>query len=109
MRNLRLALAQINAIVGNLAGNSRKIIDCVKRASAADLVAFPELAISGYPPEDLLLKPSFIRSCRACLDEVATACRDIVAIVGFPGGYSCRWTTLQDATETRDGSAERFY
>ncbi len=62
MRNLRLAMAQINCTVGDLDGNVNKIVSNLRRAreEGADIVAFPELATTGYPPEDLLLKPSFI-------------------------------------------------
>jgi NAD+ synthase (glutamine-hydrolysing) len=82
---MRLALAQINSTVGDLAGNTRKIVAWIERARAAGagLVAFPELAVTGYPPEDLLLKPDFLRANRACLDEIARACRGIVGIVGY--------------------------
>ena len=61
-RHLRLALAQINVTVGDLAGNAERIIRDVRRAAreGIDVVAFPELALTGYPPEDLLLKPEFI-------------------------------------------------
>jgi NAD+ synthase (glutamine-hydrolysing) len=80
----RLALAQINATVGDLRGNRDRIIDTIRAAeqAGAELVAFPELALTGYPPEDLLLKPSFIRDNLHALDEVARATGDIVAIVG---------------------------
>ena len=63
MRTLRLALAQMNATVGDLRGNTQRILQFMEQARAqnADLVAFPELAISGYPPEDLLFKRQFIQ------------------------------------------------
>ncbi len=82
---MRLTLAQINGTVGDLRGNTRKIIEYLERArgEGANLVAFPELAITGYPPEDLLLKPDFIRENLACLEEIARASRDLIAIVGF--------------------------
>ncbi len=82
---MRLALAQINSTVGDLEGNTRKILDWTARAreEGADLVAFPELAVTGYPPEDLLLKPDFLRANLACLDEIARACRGIAAVVGY--------------------------
>jgi NAD+ synthase (glutamine-hydrolysing) len=81
----RLALAQINCTVGDIAGNTRKIATCIQSAEAAgaELVAFPELAVTGYPPEDLLLKPAFIRDNLDALQEIAQATRDIVAVVGF--------------------------
>jgi NAD+ synthase (glutamine-hydrolysing) len=81
---LRIALAQINAVVGDLPGNRDKIVETIRCAEqlGAELVAFPELALPGYPPEDLLLKPSFIRDNLEALDAIAAATGDIVAIVG---------------------------
>jgi NAD+ synthase (glutamine-hydrolysing) len=80
----RLALAQMNATVGDLPGNRDRIIETIRCAEeqGAELVAFPELALTGYPPEDLLLKPSFIRDNLQILDEIARQTRDIVAVVG---------------------------
>lgn len=88
MASVRVALAQINVTVGALRENARAILAGVDQARAcgAHIVAFPELAISGYPPEDLLLKPSFLKACRKVLDEIADSCRELVAIVGFPEG-----------------------
>ena len=62
-RVVRIALAQINPIVGDLWGNSRLIVEWIGRArdQGADIVLFPELALTGYPPEDLVLKPAFVR------------------------------------------------
>ena len=81
----RVALAQINPTVGDLEGNSAKIIAHIEKAqkTGADIVLFPELAITGYPPEDLLLKPKFITDNLACLEEIARHVDDILAIVGF--------------------------
>ena len=75
MRGIRVALAQINSTVGDLDGNAEKIIHYVDlaREAGADLVAFPELAVTGYPPEDLLLKPSFIRDNLAALERIVAA------------------------------------
>jgi len=75
MSTLRLALAQINTTVGDLAGNERKIIDGIARARAlgTDLIAFPEMTVPGYPPEDLLLKPSFVQDNLATLERIAQA------------------------------------
>src|SRR5919108_4927324 len=82
---LRLAMAQINVIVGDVDGNAQKILEWMDRArdADADIVTFPELALTGYPPEDLLLKPQFIDANLAALDKVVARTRDIVAIVGF--------------------------
>jgi NAD+ synthase (glutamine-hydrolysing) len=83
---MRLALAQIDTTVGDLEGNRERILACLQEAkdAAADIVLFPELAITGYPPEDLLLRPSFIRAAERSLAEVAREARGIVAFVGTP-------------------------
>jgi len=85
VRRLRLALAQMNTTVGDLEGNTRRIIEWLHEARdrGADLVAFPELAITGYPPEDLVLKPSFIRDNLRHLQKVVDATTGITAVVGF--------------------------
>ncbi|MGE5248028.1 MAG: NAD+ synthase [Verrucomicrobiota bacterium] len=82
---LRLALAQINTTVGDIPGNARKILATCARAreAGAGLVVFPELAIPGYPPEDLLLRSSFIERNVAAWAEVARAVSGITAVVGF--------------------------
>src|SRR5437764_11895981 len=84
-RVLRVALCQLNPTVGDLDGNSRKVVEWIERAreEGADLVAFPELVLTGYPPEDLLLKPSFIRDNLRALDRVVAASRGLAVIVGF--------------------------
>jgi NAD+ synthase (glutamine-hydrolysing) len=83
---VRLALAQINPVVGDLEGNRDAIVAQVGRAleAGADLLLVPELAITGYPPEDLLLRPGFVRAARRELDEVARACTGLAALVGVP-------------------------
>ena len=85
MRNLRLAMAQINTTVGDLDGNTAKVLEYMGKAreQQADLVVFPELAIPGYPPEDLLFKPSFIRSNIDKMHEVVAGSRGITVVVGF--------------------------
>ena len=85
MKKIRIALAQINPIVGDLQGNVKKIISYIKNARAlkAEIIAFPELAVTGYPPEDLVLKPQFIKDNIDALNEVITASDGITAIVGF--------------------------
>ncbi len=90
MRTFRIALAQTNPTVGDLDGNTGRIIEDIGRARdlGADLVAFPELAIPGYPPEDLLFKPQFIQENIGKLDEVASASRDIAVVVGFTDANS---------------------
>jgi NAD+ synthase (glutamine-hydrolysing) len=83
---MRLALAQINTTVGDLDGNSARVRDSIAEAKSAgaDLVLLPELAVTGYPPEDLLLRPGFVRAARDSLDEIARSTSDVVALVGFP-------------------------
>jgi len=85
MGRLRIASCQINTRVGDLDHNVARIMENLERAEAAsaDLAVFPELAISGYPPEDLLLKPGFIVDAREALDQVAAAAKRCVAVVGF--------------------------
>jgi NAD+ synthase (glutamine-hydrolysing) len=85
METIRVALAQINPTVGDLEGNTALIIKYIDRARAAgaDLVAVPELALTGYPPEDLLLKPQFIKDNRQALERVIAASTGLIAVVGF--------------------------
>ncbi len=83
---MRLALAQINTVVGDLEGNRDLILARLGEArdKGADLALFPELAVTGYPPEDLLLRPGFVRAAQRTLGEIAKETRGIVALVGFP-------------------------
>jgi len=85
---LRIGLAQINTTVGDVDGNVRRVCETLDRARAmgVDLIAFPELAIPGYPPEDLLLKPDFVRANQAALDRIAPCTHDLTAVVGFVDG-----------------------
>ncbi len=85
VQRIRLAAAQLNMVVGDLDGNVERILAAMKSAEAddADLVAFPELAITGYPPEDLLLKPGFVTDNREALDSVVARSGRAVAFVGF--------------------------
>src|SRR4051812_17952987 len=83
---MRLALAQINTVVGDLEGNRKLILARLDEAreAGAELVVFPELAVTGYPPEDLLLRPGFIRAAAASLHAIAAETKDVVAVIGFP-------------------------
>jgi NAD+ synthase (glutamine-hydrolysing) len=83
--HLRVALCQLDTTVGEVDGNAERIIDTLKRVEAedADVAAFPELAITGYPPEDLLLKPAFVAHNLDALERVAAATSACVALVGF--------------------------
>ena len=85
IRNFRLAMAQLNTTVGDIDGNTARIIEYVARARelGADLVAFPELAITGYPPEDLLFKTSFLQANVAAMERVVAAAKDIAVVVGY--------------------------
>jgi NAD+ synthase (glutamine-hydrolysing) len=85
MRRFRVSLAQINPTVGDIEGNTRRIVDGLAQARAlgADLVAFPELAVTGYPPEDLLFKSAFIEANLSALADVTKAARGLTAVVGF--------------------------
>src|ERR1043166_2022837 len=88
MNSIRVALAQINPPVGYLAGNTNLVLDYISRARAvsADLVAFPELALTGYPPEDLLLRPHFVRDNIKALNRVIEEVEDegdLIVVVGF--------------------------
>src|SRR5690349_3431367 len=83
---MRIALAQINPVVGDLTGNRELILGRLAEAKAqnADLVLFPELSVTGYPPEDLLLRPGFVRAAEQSLETIAREARGIVAVVGTP-------------------------
>ena len=82
---IRMALAQINTIVGDLDGNFQKIVQNINAAREAGchLVAFPELAIPGYPPEDLVLRGEFIRDQKDILHKIADHVTNLVCVVGF--------------------------
>ena len=93
MKTLRFAIAQINPVVGDLKGNKKKILAFIKKANnyTPDIIAFPELAITGYPPEDLLLKPQFIKDCKECLKEIVKESRfPGVLILGYVEEYRNR-------------------
>ena len=96
---LKIAIAQINVTLGDLAGNAAKILDYAQRAHAAgaDLLLTPELALCGYPPEDLLLRPDFYRACERELDALAARLPGIAVLVGHPeerGGRRFNAATL---------------
>jgi len=82
---LRIGMAQLNTTVGDLEGNTRRIGEAIDRARdlGVDILSFPELSVPGYPPEDLLLKPDFVRANLAALGEVARRTQGITAVVGF--------------------------
>jgi NAD+ synthase (glutamine-hydrolysing) len=83
---MRLALAQINSVVGDVDGNAAKVVEWLEQArqANADLALFPELVVTGYPAEDLLLRPGFVRAARRAIDSIAKATHGITALVGAP-------------------------
>jgi len=85
LHNIRFGIAQINSTVGDLSGNTRKIVEFIDRAKSLgiDLLTFPELAITGYPPEDLLLKPQFIKQNKESLNRITEHSSGIAVVVGF--------------------------
>jgi NAD+ synthase (glutamine-hydrolysing) len=86
MPRVRVAAAQVNTVVGDLAGNAARILEAYEAAAAAgvDLVVFPELTITGYPPEDLLLRPAFVAEAAEAVEKLAARTGETAAIVGFP-------------------------
>jgi NAD+ synthase (glutamine-hydrolysing) len=105
---LKLALCQMNATVGDIGGNERKILDGVEaaRTAGAQVVLFPELAVTGYPPEDLLLKDHFLRDSRAALERIAAGTQDVIALVGFPERADDVYNAL---AVLADGSVQAIY
>ncbi|HZH43455.1 MAG TPA: NAD+ synthase [Lysobacter sp.] len=109
-RTLRIALAQFDFPVGAVHANAERIAALIGEARdehGADVVVFPELALSGYPPEDLLLRPSFLADCEAAMARVAEAARGIVAVVGWP--QPAGPVVYNAASVLRDGRIERTY
>lgn len=108
--SLRIALAQFDFPVGDVDGNAGRIIELMQEARdeyGADVVLFPELAISGYPPEDLLMRPGFLRSCEQALARVAAEVQGIVAVVGWP--QSAGAVVYNAASVLRDGAIASTY
>ncbi|MBE0614044.1 MAG: NAD+ synthase [Burkholderiales bacterium] len=83
---VKVGIAQINCLLGDLSGNAAKILDCAERAkgAGADVLLTPELSLCGYPPEDLLLRDGFFRDCAAALQQLAVAASGIAVVVGHP-------------------------
>ena len=110
MSKLRIALAQFDFPVGAVARNEARIAALIAEARdehRADVVLFPELALSGYPPEDLLLRPSFLAECEAAIARIATDVRGIVAVVGWP--QSAGAVVYNAASVLRDGVIATTY
>ena len=109
-KTLRIALAQFDFPVGAVAQNAERIAAMIAEARdeyGADLVLFPELALSGYPPEDLLLRPGFLRDCEAAMQRIAASTQGTVAVVGWP--QSAGSVVYNAASVLRDGSIETTY
>ncbi|WP_447782395.1 NAD+ synthase [Stenotrophomonas riyadhensis] len=110
MASIRIAMAQFDFPVGDVAGNTERIIEMIGQARdeyGAELVMFPELAVSGYPPEDLLLRPGFLYECEQAMTRIATACRGITAVVGWPQAAGA--VVYNAASVLRDGLVEQTY
>ena len=108
--SLRIALAQFDFPVGDIAGNSARIIEMIATAReefGADLVLFPELAVCGYPPEDLLLRPRFLADCEAAIQRIAATVEGITAVVGWPQSHGS--VVYNAASVLRDGKLEQTY
>src|SRR5690606_5278946 len=107
---LRIAMAQFDFPVGDVAGNTARISAMIAEARdeyGADIVLFPELAISGYPPEDLLMRPSFLARCQQALEQVAAGVHGITAVVGWP--ESAGSVLYNAASVLRAGRIESTY
>jgi len=107
---MRIALAQFDFPVGDLAGNAQRIFETIERArdeAGADLVLFPELALSGYPPEDLLLRPAFLAECQLRIQDIAANVQGIVAVVGWPEAAGA--VVFNAASVLRDGAIAATY
>jgi NAD+ synthase (glutamine-hydrolysing) len=117
---MRIGLGQFNAVVGDLSGNAQKMVEIYAEAvrSDVDLLVFPELAICGYPPEDLLHKKHFLTDCSLALDKLAADCPEKTIIVGFAEAYSaeavakagnCREASYNSAAVLQDGRISKIY
>ncbi len=107
---MRIALAQFDFPVAAVTANAERIVALIAQARdahRADVVLFPELALSGYPPEDLLLRPDFLAACETALAQIAAATNGIVAVVGHP--ESAGAVVFNAASVLRDGCIERTY
>ena len=110
MAALRIALAQFDFPVGAVLRNERRIVEMIVEARdvhRADVVLFPELALSGYPPEDLLYRPGFLAECNAAIARIAATVSGIVAVVGWP--ETAGSVVYNAASVLRDGVVERTY
>jgi len=111
MRSIRLGLAQINCTVGDLDGNAAKIKEYCRRAAGqgVDLLAFPELSVSGYPPEDLLLKPQFIADCEEALGKIVEFSRELKAMTLILGCVDLKTHVYNAAAIINNGRVVDIY
>ena len=108
--NLCIAIAQLDFLVGDLRGNARRVLDAAREARdrlQAHAVVFPELALAGYPPEDLILRPDFMAQAEHVLDEIASQVRGIDVILGFPENQT--GMPYNSAAVLRDGKIHAVY
>ena len=105
---MRIALAQINVVVGDLAGNAEKIRTAYETAIAenVDLLVFPELALCGYPPEDLLHKQHFLEDNSRTITKLAADCSRITTVIGF--AETCGGNCYNSATVLKDGEVNKI-
>jgi NAD+ synthase/NAD+ synthase (glutamine-hydrolysing) len=107
---VKIALGQINPTIGDFSGNSKKIIDCSRKAKAAgaEMVVFPELAVCGYPPRDLLEKPAFVARGQQVTQEIAKAVPDIAIVCGFtsPTKVEAGKSVMNSAAVLHDGEIQ---
>jgi len=106
---MQVAIAQLNQVLGDLAGNARGLGDAIDtaRRAGASLVVTPELSLCGYPPEDLLLRPAFLAACAAELTALATRVHGVTALVGFPEAHEGRRHNA--VAVIRDGRVAQIY
>ena len=106
---LSVAVAQLDCVVGDISGNARRILDAATRAKAAgaDVLLTPELALCGYPPEDLLLRPAFLQACAEELDALAAQVQGITVLVGYPAERAGE--RFNAAAVIQDGRVARTY
>lgn len=110
MSKLRVVLAQLNLLVGDIDGNVSKLIDAAKTARdtlLADVIVFPELSITGYPPEDLLLRKTFLNAAEKSLSEFKEQVRDIYCVIGHP--YQEEGRLLNACSVIYNGNVVGFY
>src|SRR5205823_8528240 len=106
---MRIAIAQLDCVVGDLAGNAARILGAVTEArhAGADVVLTPELSLCGYPPEDLVLRPAFLAACASELRALAAQVKDVTALIGYP--ELCDGRRFNAVAVIRQGRVEQTY